>query len=191
MVTKRYEGQRVTSWSQPAPQTNRDPNRDEILARFDQPRASETYRRQDDVLSTNYSFHYLECCQDFRICNYTSYREDCLMCCPPSNKVIKSHTKRFLALGGLHEDKLYDALQAMAPTNVKTVHQTSLLLTESNLDLLGLLSPTHGQRSQQQSGQITLQPVLINKPKFLHATRNTETRKVEIPRFMVVEALSW
>ena len=29
----------------------------------------------------------------------------------------------------------------------------SLLYTESNLDRLGLLSPTHDQRSQQQSGQ--------------------------------------
>ena len=63
--------------------------------------------------------------------------------------------------------KRYASLQAMAPTNVKTDHQTSLLHIESNLDRLGILSPTHGQRSQQQSGQITLQPVLINKSKFL------------------------
>ena len=47
----------------------------------------------------------------------------------------------------------YATLQAMAPINVKTVHQTSLLHTESNLDRLGLLSPTHDQRSQQQTGQ--------------------------------------
>ena len=52
--------------------------------------------------------------------------------------------------------KVYATPQAMAPTNVKTVHQTSLLHIESNLDRLGLLSPTHDQRSQQQSGQITL-----------------------------------
>ena len=59
-------------------------------------------------------------------------------------------------------------LQAMAPTNIKTVHETSLLHIESSLDQLGLLSPTHDQqRPQQQSGQITLQPVLINKSKFL------------------------
>ena len=31
VVTKRYEGQRVTSWRQPATQTNRDPNRDKTL----------------------------------------------------------------------------------------------------------------------------------------------------------------
>ena len=39
-------------------------------------------------------------------------------------------------------------VQAMAPTNIKTVHQTSLLhIIESSLDRLGLLSPTHDQRS--------------------------------------------
>ena len=31
VVTERYEGQRVTSWWQPATQTNRDPNRDKTL----------------------------------------------------------------------------------------------------------------------------------------------------------------
>ena len=46
--------------------------------------------------------------------------------------------------------KSYAALQAMAPTNVKRVHQTSLLHIESNLDRLGMLSPTHDQRSQQK-----------------------------------------
>ena len=72
--------------------------------------------------------------------------------------------------GSKSRQKSYAILQAMAPANVKTVHQTSLLHIESNLDRLGLLSPTHGQRSQQQSGQITLQPVLINKSKLLKAT---------------------
>ena len=78
----------------------------------------------------------------------------------------------------------------MAPTNVKTVHQTSLLQIESNLDRLRLLSPTHDQRSQQQSGQITLQSVLVSKSKFVKASHHTEIRKIEIPRSMVVEALS-
>ena len=73
--------------------------------------------------------------------------------------------------------KSYATLQAMAPTNIKTVHQTSLLHIESSLDRLGLLSPTHDQRSQQQRGQIALQPVLINKSKFLKATHCTKIRK--------------
>ena len=45
--------------------------------------------------------------------------------------------------------KRYAAPQALAPTNIKTVLQTSLLHLESNLDRLGLFSPTNGQRSQQ------------------------------------------
>ena len=50
--------------------------------------------------------------------------------------------------------KIYAPLQAMAPTNNKTVHQTfPLLHIESTLDRLGLLSPTHDQRSQQQIGE--------------------------------------
>ena len=50
--------------------------------------------------------------------------------------------------------KIYATLQAMAPTNIKTVHQISLLYIESSLDRLGLLSPTHDQRSHQQSGKL-------------------------------------
>ena len=87
--------------------------------------------------------------------------------------------------------KSYATLQAMAPTDVKTVHQNSLLHVESNLDRLGLLSPTHNQRSRQESEQITLQSLLINKSKFLKATHRTEIMKIVIPRSMVVEALSW
>ena len=43
----------------------------------------------------------------------------------------------------------------------------------------------------KKNGKMTLQPVLINKSKFLKATHCTEARKIEIPRSMVVEALSW
>ena len=46
--------------------------------------------------------------------------------------------------------KSYVAPQAMAPIIITTVHQTSLLHIESNLDRLGMLSPTHDQRSQQK-----------------------------------------
>ena len=86
--------------------------------------------------------------------------------------------------------KSYATLHVMVPTNVITVHQTSLLHIESNLDRLGLVLPAYGLRSQQPSGQTTLQSVLINKSKFLKATHQ-EMRKIEIARFMVVEALNW
>ena len=87
--------------------------------------------------------------------------------------------------------KRYATLQAMAPTNNKTIHHTSLLHFERNLDRLGKLSLTHDQRSQQKNGKVTLQPVLINKSKFLNAIRCAEIRKNKIPMSMVVEALSW
>ena len=113
--------------------------------------------------------------------------------CYPANKIIKSNSIRVLPIEGLHEDKLCDILQAMAPINVKTVHQTSSLrIIESNLDRVGLLlHTTHGQRSQHQSGQLVPQSVSINKPKFLKATRHTEIWKMETPWSMVVEAVSW
>ena len=117
----------------------------------------------------------------------------------------RSWSQRGTKVNGLHQGnnpllkptgvqiltKYHATLQAMAPTDVKTVHETSLLHIESSLDRLGLWSPTHGQRSQKESGQITLQSVLINKSKFLKATHSTEIRKIEIPRSIVVEALSW
>ena len=74
--------------------------------------------------------------------------------------------------------KRYAALQAMAPTNnVKTVHQTSLLHNiESNLDRLGLLPPTHGQRSKQQTGQITLHPTRALKERMAGRSHQSKRR---------------
>ena len=112
------------------------------------------------------------------------------MCCP-SSKVITSDSKCFLAIGGLHEDKLFGPLQVMAPTNVKTVRQTSLLNIKSNLDRVGLLSLIYDRRSQQQNGHITRRSVLINAPsKVFKATHHVEIRKREMLRSMVVEALN-
>ena len=66
--------------------------------------------------------------------------------------------------------KRYATLQAMPPTNVKTVHQTSLLHIESNFDRLGLLSSTHGQ-AFSATKRINYAPIsLINKSNFLKAT---------------------
>ena len=60
---------------------------------------------------------------------------------------------------------------------------SSNLLTpciESSLDRLGLLSPTHDQRSRQQTGKITFQLVLINKSKFLKAKDRTKVIYSEV-----------
>ena len=66
--------------------------------------------------------------------------------------------------------KSYAALQAMAPTNIKTVHQTSLLHSRAtSIDSECCRLPTTSVLSKK-NGKITLQPVLINKSKFLKAT---------------------
>ena len=95
-VISRLECHR-TRWNsvisrQSAPtQTMRDPNRDETLARSNQPRTSKLVSAKTAFSGTNYSSYCQKCRQYFRIClNYKLlYREDCLMCCS-SNKVVKS-----------------------------------------------------------------------------------------------------
>ena len=101
VVIKRYQGQRVTSWGQPATQTNRDPNR----------------------------------------------------------------------------DKSYATLRAMSPTNTKTVYQTSLFHTESSLDRLGLLSPTHDQHIE---GRLNEGPRLQCKHKYENEAKQNKRNTREI-----------
>ena len=87
--------------------------------------------------------------------------------------------------------KCYATLHAMAPTNNKNGSSNLLysLSRASSIDSDCCRLPTTSV-SQQQIGQ-TFQPVLINNSKFLKATHRTKIRKIEIPRSMVVEALSW
>ena len=89
----------------------------------------------------------------FKNLNYKLYTEK-LSDVLPSTKVFKV-TKKFssYSIAELHEVKLCKTLEGMIPTNrnTKTVQQTSLLHNiASNPDRLGLLSPTHRQRSHQQ-----------------------------------------
>ena len=87
--------------------------------------------------------------------------------------------------------KSYATLQAMAPTNNKTVHQTSFTpyreQPRANRIVVAYPRPAFSATNRTN----TFQPVLINKCKFLKATYRTKIRKIEISRSMVVEALSW
>ena len=82
-------------------------------------------------------------------------------------------------------------LQAMAPTNNKTVHQTSFIpyreQPRSTRIVVAYLRPAFSATKRTSA----FQPVLINNSKFLKATHRTKIRKIEIPKSMVVEALSW
>ena len=86
--------------------------------------------------------------------------------------------------------KNYATLQAMAPTNSKMVHQTSFTpyreQPRSTRIVVAYPRPAFSATNRTN----TFQPVLINNSKFLKATHRTKIRKIEIPRSMVVEALS-
>ena len=87
--------------------------------------------------------------------------------------------------------KSYATLQTMAPTNNKTVHQTSFTpyyreQPRSTRIVFAYPRPAFSATNRTN----TFQPVLINNSKFIKATHRTKIRKIEIPRSMVVEALS-
>ena len=87
--------------------------------------------------------------------------------------------------------KSYATLQAMAPTNNKTAHQTSFTPCReqplSTRIVVAYPRPAFSATNRTN----TFQPVLINNSKFLKATHRKIIRKIEIPRSMVVKALSW
>ena len=113
-------------------------------------------------------------------------------------------TKRYQGNGSHHGDnpllrptgiqiatKSYSTLQSMAPTNNKTVHQTSFTpyreKPRSTRFVVAYPRPAFSAANQTN----TFQPALINQSKFLKATHRTKIGKIETPRSMVVEALSW
>ena len=71
-------------------------------------------------LGTNYSFY---CCHSLESASISGLT-DVLPKPTKSSKVIQEVST--VALGGLHDDKLCDTLQAMVTTNVETIHRTSL-----------------------------------------------------------------
>ena len=121
------------------------------LARSNQLRTSETHR-QDDVFGVRTTVSTVWSAPGISESELQAKEKYCVMR-GLSDKLTKKNTEGFLALGGLHENMLCHTFQVMSPTNVQTVQQTSLLHIESSLVGFGLLSPTHGERSQQQSGQ--------------------------------------
>ena len=144
-------------------------------------------------LGTIYSLYCLECCRNISESELKATEKTVWCAAYPTNQLIKSYTRSFLALGGLHEDKLWDTLWAMIPTNIETVHQTSSLHIESSLDRLGLLSPTRmasilSNKPDKSPSTRFHQPA---KPRCLKATHYTEMREFEIPWSVVGEVLSW
>ena len=86
--------------------------------------------------------------------------------------------------------KSYATLQTMAPTNIKTVHQTSFTSYREQPRSARIVVAYPRPAFSATNRTNTFQPVLINNSKFLKATHRTKIRKIEIPRSMVVEVLS-
>ena len=80
----------------------------------------------------------------------------------------------------------------MAPTNVKTVHHTSYSISratsiDSTRNVVAYPRPAFSATKLTHYAPTSFD----NKSKFLKATHRTKIRKIEIPRSMVVKALSW
>ena len=86
--------------------------------------------------------------------------------------------------------KDYATLQAMTPTNNKTVHQIFFTPYREQPRSTGIVAYPRPAFSATNRTN-TFRPVLINNSKFHKATHRTKIRKIEIPKSMVVEALSW
>ena len=87
--------------------------------------------------------------------------------------------------------KSYATLQAMAPTNNKTIHQISFTPYRERPRSTRIVVTYPRPAFSVTKRTNTFQPVLINNSMFLKATHRTKIRKIEAPRSMVVEALSW
>ena len=85
----------------------------------------------------------------------------------------------------------YATLQAMTPTNNKTVNQNSFTPYRKQPRSTRIVVAYPRPAFSATNRTYTFQPLLINNSKFLRATHRTIIRKIEIPRSMVVEALSW
>ena len=88
--------------------------------------------------------------------------------------------------------KSYAALQAMAPTNIKTVHQTSLTpyreQPRSTRNVVAYPRPAFSAKNRKNYAPTSFdQQVQVSQGHIFC----TEIRKIEIPRSMVVEALNW
>ena len=85
----------------------------------------------------------------------------------------------------------YATLQAMTPTNNKTANQNSFTPYREQPRSTRIVVAYPRPALSATNRTYTFQPVLISNSKFFKATHRTMIRKIEIPRSMVVEALSW
>ena len=192
VVTKRCEGQRVR-W-QPATQTNRDPNHDKTLARS-QPTedngnlsGSRRYIWARITVSTVIVWSAASISKYVLLIQAVQWR---LSDVPP---IQKSNAKVIQKVSSSRKITRRQVGRHFRGNGTDRCRNGSSKLTtpyrEQTRSTRIVVYPRPAF-SAQQSRQITLQSVLINKPKFFKAPHHAEIRNIEIPRSMVVEASSW
>ena len=88
--------------------------------------------------------------------------------------------------------KVYATLQMMAPTNNKTVHQTSFTLYRQQPRSSRIVVAYPRQAFSATNRTNTFQPVFLSTIfQVSQGLTSYKNKEIEIPRSMVVEALSW
>ena len=150
--------------------TNRDPNRDKALVRSNPPSTSETYRRQDDVFGYKLQFLLYQVLAVFHNLN-------CLACCP-STKIIKSDPKSFSSSRRVTRRQVMRSFTSSNGTDQLQNGSSNLLTPYGEQPRLTRTVVTYPRPAfSAAKRKITLQSVLINKPKFPKATGHAELKK--------------
>ena len=189
VVTKRYEGHRILSWRQPATQTNRDPNRDKTLARSNQPRILETYRCQDDVLGHEVQFLLSEVLPVYQNLNYKLQRR--LSDVLPIQQTKKNDTILFSSSRRVTRRQVMRHFTSNGPDQCHN-GSPNLLTSYREQPRSTRIVVAYRRPAFLATKRTNPPPISFdNKSKFLKATRHAKIRKIEIPKSMVGEALSW
>ena len=97
------------------------------------------------------------------------------MRCPSNKKVIKSDSKGFLAIGGLHEDHLCDALQEMTPTNQCQNGSSNRLTPNRERPRLTHIFVAYPRPAFSATKRTNHAPISFNKPKLIKAKESWNT----------------
>ena len=166
MVTARYSNQQ-------------DPNRRRTLARSNQPRTPEICQRQDDIFGYELQSLLSGVLPIFQNLNYKLHKR--LSNVLPNQQ---SHEQKYKNFFSFRRATRRQVMRHFTGNGVDQFRNGSSNLLNPYREQppstrIVVAYDTHDQRSWQQSGQTTLQSVLINKPNFLNTTHHTETRKMK------------
>ena len=130
-----------------------------------------TYRRQDDVFGYELQFLLSGVLPVFQNLNYKPKRRlpDLL----PNQQCPQKLYKIFSSSRRVTRRQFMRHFTGHGTDQCRNGLPNNLIPYREQPDQLGLLSPTHGQRPKQQTGQIMLRSGLISNPMFFKAIHHT------------------